>query len=126
MKRVLLQSPDQIRDLIKRSITTVERPAHLSSCVVPLVTDPINQKVDAFLRCHLFEVKTERENDAGAPMHSPKEHADAILRRFGKLQIPEQQLPIERITLRPDRCAEQPAIRSVARGHETLEMVSGN
>ena len=57
-------------------------------------------------------------------MHSPEEHADAILRRLRKIQIPHQQFPIERPAFAPEWCAEQIAVRLVARRHEALQMLS--
>src|SRR5437868_15122599 len=59
-------------------------------------------------------------------MHAPEKHSDAILWRLRKFQIPKEQLPIERITLGPERCAEQAAIGSIARRHESLQVMTGN
>src|SRR5215510_14037138 len=86
----------------------------------------IDQKVDALLRRHLLKMEAEREDDARAAMHAPEEHADAVLRRLGKIQVPEQHLPIERAAFGPERRAEQTAIWLVTRRHKTLQMMTGN
>src|SRR5258706_1020809 len=71
-------------------------------------------------------MKAQRKNNARAAMHAPEKHADAVLRRLGKIQIPEQQLPIKRVAFSPERCAEQSAVRSIASSHKSLQVMTGN
>ena len=73
---------------------------------------------------HLLEVEAQREDDAGAAVHAPEEHADAVLGRLGEAAVPEQELPVECPALAPERRVEQPAVRLVPRGHVTLEMMA--
>src|SRR5947209_16513228 len=96
MQRVLLQSANQIGNLIERSITAVERPAHFRRRIVALVAHSIDEKVDAFLWGHLLQMKAERKDDARATVHAPEKGTDFVLRPGLKMQIPEHQLPLKR------------------------------
>src|SRR5438105_15805387 len=88
--------------------------------------DALDQQVDALLRRHLLQVEAEREDDSRAAVHAPEERADAILRRLLELHVPEQQLPVERPALAPERRAEQTAIGPVAGRHIALEVMARN
>src|SRR5216684_2095452 len=123
MQRAKLQASKQICALIQRSISSPKRAPHLSSCIVDLVADPLDQKVYALLRCHLFQMKAEREDDPRRAMHAPEEHANPVLRRFGEVHIPQQHLPVERAALAPERRGEKRTICSITRGHEALQMM---
>src|SRR5205823_6298821 len=90
MQRIELEPAYQICDLIERTVTAIERPAHFRSRVIALMSDTVDEKVDALLRRHLLQMKTEREDDSRAAVHAPEEHADAVFWRLGKIQIPEQ------------------------------------
>ena len=90
------------------------------------MADTIHQKVDAFLRRHLLQMKAKRKDDPRTSMHAPEKHADAVLGSFGKIQVPEQQLPIKRIALSPEGRAEQGAVRPIACSHESLQVMTGN
>src|SRR5258706_1963194 len=120
MQRVLLQSADQISDLIERTIAAVERSPNFGGGVIAFVADAIDEEVDALLRRHLFKMEAQRKDDARAAMHAPKERTDLFFRLLLKLQIPKQQLPIERVAFSPERRAEQASIWFVARSHEPL------
>src|SRR2546425_604373 len=126
MQRIKLEPANQISDLVERPVTPIKRSPHFRSSIIPLVPDAIDQKVDTLLWRHLFQVKAERKNYPRATMHAPEKHADAILGRLWKFQIPEEHLPVERAAFRPKGRPEQAAIRFVTRVHVTLEMVSGN
>src|SRR5437867_7004689 len=84
----------------------------------------VNQQVDAFLRRHLLEMKTEREDDAGATVHAPEQHADLVLRILSEVQVPEEKFPVESISLAPERSAKDTSIRFVASGHEALQVMA--
>src|ERR1043166_2021934 len=86
----------------------------------------IDQQIDAFLRRHLFEMKTEREDDARAAVHAPEEHPDFLLRRLREAEVPHQQFPVKRVALTPERRSKDRSIRFVSRRHETLQMMARN
>src|SRR5260370_23519228 len=69
-------------------------------------------------------MKAERRDDPRAATHAPAAHADAILGRLRKLQVPEQKLPTKRVAFGPERRAEHTAVRFVARGHEALQVMT--
>src|SRR5262252_3270017 len=86
----------------------------------------VDEKVDALLRSHLLQVKTERKNNASAAMHPPEERADLVLRLLLEFQVPEEQFPVESVAFRPEGRAEQSAIRFVTSSHEALEVMTRN
>src|ERR1700741_1183953 len=88
--------------------------------------DFVNQQVDTLLRRHLLEMKVERENDSRTTMHTPEQHADLLLGRLRKSQIPQQQFPVKRIAFGPERRPKDASIRLVPRGHKALQMMTGN
>src|ERR1044071_1412991 len=59
-------------------------------------------------------------------MHAPEEHSDTLLRRLRKTEIPQQQFPVKRVPLAPERRAEDGTIWFVTRGHESLKVMSGD
>src|ERR1041385_34738 len=126
MQRVLLQSADQISNLIERPVAAIERTPHLGSRVIALVSDAVDEKVDALLGRHFLEVETERKNNARAAMHAPEERAHFIFRLLLETHVPKQKLQIKRVAFGPEGRAEQAAIRAITRGHETLKVVSRN
>src|SRR4051812_7629778 len=81
-----LQAAEHVASLIERAIIPLEASPHFARCIFPLMADSLHEKVDALLRRHFAEVKAERENDPGAAMRAPKEHADAVFRRLGKIE----------------------------------------
>src|SRR4051794_22435604 len=86
----------------------------------------VDQQLDTLLRRHLLEMEVEREDDARAAMHAPEEHAYLLLGRLGEAEVPQQQLPVKRVAFRPERRAEDRAVRLVTRGHEALQVMARN
>src|SRR3954469_5738319 len=123
MEGTELEAAEEIGRLVERAVAAIERPANLGSGVVSLVPDAADEELDALLRRHLPEVKPEREDDPGAPVHPPEHEADAVLRRLGKAALVEDHLPVDRPPLGPERRAEHAALRLVARLHELLQVV---
>ena len=78
------------------------------------------------LRRHLLEVEAQRKDDPGAAVHPPEEHADAVLGRLREALIPEQELPVERPALDPERRVEDAAVGLVSRAHVALEVMAGD
>src|SRR5262245_33641555 len=90
------------------------------------MADALDQQIDAFLRGHFLEVKAEREDNSRTTMHAPEEHSDSVLRRLWEVHVPQQQFPVKRPALAPERRAEQAAVRAVASRHEALQMMPRN
>src|ERR1051325_12045301 len=59
-------------------------------------------------------------------MHAPEEHPDSLLGCLSETQIPQQQLPVKRVALGPERRPEDCAIRFIARSHEALQVMPRN
>ena len=90
------------------------------------MADAVDKEIDALGGGPFFEVEVQAEEDAGAAVHTPEEHADAVFRRLGKAEIPEPHLPVEGPAFDPERRIERPAVGPVALGHVGLEMVAGD
>src|SRR5438552_14094151 len=60
VQRPKLECTQKICALIERSIVRIEGAANFGAGVVAFVPDTINQEIDAFLRCHPAQVKTQR------------------------------------------------------------------
>ena len=56
---------------------------------------------------HLAQVEAQRKNDACGSVHVPKQHADAVFRSLGEPLVPQQQFPVERVALGPERRRER-------------------
>src|SRR5689334_2188854 len=95
MQRVKLQPAHHVCDLIKRSVVARKRSPNLCRGVVSFVTDSIDQKIDALLRGHLFQMKAKAKDDACAAVHPPEQCSDAVFGSLVKTHIPHQKLPIE-------------------------------
>jgi len=65
---------------LQEATSLVFRLSFTEVSAIDLVADPLHQKVYALLRCHLLQMKAEREDDSRRAMHSPEEHADSVLR----------------------------------------------
>lgn len=96
---------------------------------------PRDQQIDALLRRHLPEMELDRENDASATVHSPEEHPNAIrglvrcpfLTDFcWEAALPQQQFPVYRPALDPERCLEDTAVRVIAVHVVELKVVAWN
>ena len=125
MQRAQLQAAEHVARLIQRRVRPVERASHLTLRVGALEPHCIDEELHRLLRRHLAEVEVEREDDARAPVHAPHQCAHSVLRLRVKAMIPEEHLPVQRLSLVPERRREQLAMRVVARHHEPLEMMAG-
>ncbi len=90
VQRPDLEPAEQVGGLVERAVRGREGAADLRRGVVALVADPLDQEVDALLGRHLLEVEAQREDDPGAAVHPPEEHADAVLGRLREAAVPEQ------------------------------------
>ena len=90
------------------------------------VANAVDKEVDALLCLHLAKVKLERENDTGAAVHAPEEHANFVLCIAGELQVPEQHFPPECPALAPERRLKNGSIGPVALIVEALQVVTGD
>src|SRR5688572_31226434 len=59
-------------------------------------------------------------------MHMPEKRSDLVLRCLRKVHVPKQELPVKRPTFTPKWSTKQPAIWFVTRGHEPLQVMTGN
>src|SRR5262249_32089581 len=103
-----------------------EGTTHLASCRVPVVSDLIDEEVDALLGRPFSEMKIEREDDARAPVRSPEQRAGFVLGRLLEPEIPEVKFPPQGPALDVERRIIQVAMRIVALRVPALQMVSGN
>src|SRR5687767_5458366 len=69
-------------------------------------------------------MEAEREDDPGTAVHPPEESADAVFGSHLKAVIPEKHLPVQCLPFIPEWGAEDAPMRIVARGHESLQVVS--
>src|SRR5580658_9532201 len=88
LERIELSSTSKICQLVKVPVVPFKRPAHFPSGIGPFMSYPVDQEIDALLRRPIPQVIVQREDDACASMHMPKQHPDLILRRLWKFQIP--------------------------------------
>jgi hypothetical protein len=121
-----LQRTYHVRELIERRISATERSADLSFRRVALVTNLIDQIVDALLDRHLFEMEVQREDDTRASVHSPEKHSDTILRGFLEAHVPKEEFIVKSVSFDPERGAERSALKVVPRRVHLLKMVTGD
>src|SRR6516225_11748148 len=119
-----LQAAEQIGGLIERG-GFLKRTPYFGDGVFPLVAYAVNQEIDGLLGRHLAQVKTERENDARASVHSPEQRANTVFSGLLKFHVPQQELPIERPALRDERCsADGASVGAVPSRHVALKVVA--
>ena len=123
-QRPQLQGTKHVGRLVERRIAPLDRPPHLGGGVAAFVADTLDQEVDRLIRLHRPQVEAEGEDDPGAAVFSPEEHADAVLGSFGEIEIPQKHLPVERPALGPEGSSEPLAVGAVAGGHEALQVMA--
>ncbi len=90
------------------------------------MSDAIDEKIHHFRRRHFPKMELQTDNDPGAAMHPPKEHADAILGCLAIAEIPELHFPIERPPFHQEGRGEDGSVRVVSRCDEKLQMMTRN
>jgi hypothetical protein len=95
VQRAQLQSAQHVRRLIDRRVRPVERAPHFTLRVGALERHLVHHVFDGLFRRHLAEVEAEREDDARAAMHAPREGAKPIFRRDMEVMIPQEHLPVQ-------------------------------
>jgi len=125
IERANLQTTEHVCGLIKRDIPSLHGSSNFRGGIASFMADIFHQKIDGFLSGHGTEVKAQRENYPRTPMGTPEEHADTVLGRCMKIQIPQQHFPIQSPTFHQKRRAKESPVGSVAIGHEQLQMMSG-
>src|SRR5689334_9329749 len=125
MQRTELQASDHVPDLIEWRIRAVERATNFSFCILALEVHSIDKELNRFIRRHLSQVEAQREDDSRAPVHSPEQGANTVLWRNVEVVIPREHLPVQRLSLAPERSVESLTPRVVSVRHEPLQVMTG-
>src|SRR5690606_19604834 len=93
----------------------------------PFMTDTVHQEINALLWRPFAQMVSKRKDYPGAPMHSPEQHPDLILRCLREPQIIQHQFPIQGPTLGPKWGPENiSSVDLMSPIHILLEVMSRN
>lgn len=88
VQRAKLQPAQQVGALVQRRVLGFEGAPDFRRRVFPFVAHLVDEEVHALRSGHFLQVKAQRENDAGRPVRSPKQHPDPVFRRLRETEIP--------------------------------------